>query len=159
METGVTRPSWPFLADRIVQRDACLIQVIDQMGEQTVRARVDKVYTDGKATSTVMHDGQIEFVHAPDTWGNPPLQPGERAIVFVGPIMGRLYEAPWHGHLLIEQIDGTPVAVFPVENLSQDPDLPTHISSATTVHPTRPTQSAIRFDMLEHYLVELGLQS
>ena len=98
---------------------------------------------------------RFDFVHGPPHWGALALKLHDRAIVFLRSLSGRLYESAWRGHLLLEDIDGVPYAVYQHKELWLSPTLPQSLRCAAVQDPKRGQSSAIRLTELEAYLRKL----
>ncbi|POA33801.1 hypothetical protein, partial [Pseudomonas sp. GW456-R21] len=77
---------------------------------------------------------------------------GDQAILFVKSISGELYEDPWRGHMLVEQIEGASYAIFQYKELWLREDIPSSIRTCSRQDPKRPYATAIRLDVMEAYL-------
>lgn len=144
--------SEPFLADQIENYDSVLIEVLAAPHPQTLRAKVKKIYSWGKGVTELCNGSEVDFVRAPGGWGDEHLEVGEQAIVFLCAISGRLYESGWHGHMVIEEIEGEKFAIYQHRDLWLDPRVPPLIRANSKQDPKRPYASAIRFDSVESYL-------
>ncbi|CUI07026.1 hypothetical protein [Massilia antarctica] len=141
-----------FLADKVAGHDAVLLEVLAEPAPQHLRARLITVYSARHGLAGQAPGAQIDFVHAPSSWGNTPLAPGDLAIVFLNTISGRLYEAAWNGHLLVDDIDGRPHAIYKHKELWLNEAFPPEIRAHARQDPARPYASAIEFDAVETYL-------
>ena len=151
METKVNEPSH-FLLDKVAESDAVLLDVLERTGPQHLRARLLKIYSADKGLQGKLPGDVIDFVHAPSSWGNTALRPGESGIVFLSPVRGLLYENSWRGHMVVKKSDGIAHAIFPHLAVSTDPASP---SSRSIPDPERPHARAIALDDLENYLLGL----
>lgn len=146
-----------FLAAKAAANDAVLLQVLEASKPQHLRAKVLAIYTARKGVTQKMLGQKIEFVHASGAWGNKPLQPGQTALVFLSEISGRLYEDSWHGHLLVDDIDGAPFASYRFPQLWLSENLPESLRAHTRQDPLRTQNSAISLPALAGYIQkELG---
>lgn len=145
----------PFLIDKIEDYDALKVFVVASLAQQSLRVKVEKIYSEGKGAKRYELGSEIEYVHAPETWGNECLEIGQRAIVFLSEISGRLYEAPWRGHLTIEAINGESYAIFQHRELWLDKAVPLNIRESSRQDPRRSYTTAIKFDVLEVYLSDV----
>lgn len=145
-----------FLTDKVAAGDAVLLAVTARPRPQTLRARLLRIYSTSKCMHGHAVGDDIEFVHAPSSWGNTALQVGEQGIVFLSSISGRLYEDAWRGHMVIEEIEGIAHAIFPHLVVSTDASSP---SSRAIQDPKRAYARAIALDDLERYLRELVAQT
>lgn len=141
-----------FMADKAASHDAALVRILSAPAPQHLRARLVKLYSARKGLQGHAADAEIEFVHAASSWGNTPLAPGELAVVFLDTISGRLYEAPWNGHLLVEDVGGRPHAIYKHKELWLDEAFPPAIRAHACQDPARPYASAIEFAAFETYL-------
>lgn len=144
-----------FLADKISACDLVMIEVVGLPRPQCLRAQVSRVYVSRPEISAGLLEPEIEFVGAPAHWGQVPLALGDTALVFLKAISGRLYEEAWHGHMVIEQIDGETFAIFQHRELWLAPGVPASIREYSRQDPRRPYASAVRLDVLEAYLQTL----
>ncbi|MDM5181978.1 hypothetical protein PO883_32920 [Massilia sp. DJPM01] len=144
-----------FLSDKVSGHDAALVRILAAPAPQQLRARLLKIYSARNGLASCAAQAEIAFVHAASSWGNTPLAPGELAVVFLNTISGRLYEAAWNGHFLIEEIDGRPHAIVKHKQLWLDAAFPPVIRAHACQDPARPYCSAIAFDAVETYLSEL----
>ncbi|MCW7536927.1 hypothetical protein OOT46_03550 [Aquabacterium sp. A7-Y] len=83
------------------------------------------------------------------------LRAGERALLFISALSDELYEDPWRGHMVVEQIDGDLYAIFQHEELWLRDDVPDAIRASARQDPKRPYASAIRLEAMEAYLLDL----
>jgi len=142
------------LAAKAAANDAVLLHVLEESRPQHLRAKVLAVYTARKGISQDMLGQEIEFVHASSAWGNKPLQPGQTALVFLSAISGRLYEDSWHGHLLVDEIEGEQFASYRFPQLWLSENLPGSLRAHTRQDPLRAQNSAIRLQALAKYIQE-----
>lgn len=142
----------PFLMSRVTDQDAVLLEVISEPRPQLLRARLLKIYSARIGLEGRLVGDEIEFVHGPDTWGNTAIEVGETALVFISPISGLLYEDSWRGHMLIEDIEGIPHAIFPHLNVGTDP---ASFAARAVQDPKRTYARAIPLEELETYLLDL----
>lgn len=146
-----------FFFDKAAQHDLVLARIIGAPRPQTLRAKLERVYSARKGVAGKAGD-EVEFVQGGGTWGGgDQLAVGERALIFLTSISGRLYEDTSQGHLLVEEIEGAPYAIFEFRELwlCQDEDMPTLIKDNASQDPKRPYATAIRFEAMETYLVGL----
>lgn len=151
METAVNEPS-RFLMDKVAERDGVLLEVLESPAPQCLRARLLKIYSARKCLHGMRPGDVIDFVHAPSSWGNTALKVGETGFVFLTPIREKLYEDSWRGHMVVEDIDGVPHAIFPHLAATTDPASP---SSRAVQDPKRPYARAIPLAELETYVLGL----
>ena len=142
-----------FLSDKMAKCDAVLLTVTDALHPQVLRARLLRIYCAGKAIQAAQEGDEIEFVHAPAVYGNVAIQVGETAVLFLSDISGRWYEDAWRGHMVVEDIDGVPHAIFPHLVVSANAASP---SSRSIQDPKRAYARAIALDDLERYLRALA---
>ncbi|MFP5390200.1 MAG: hypothetical protein ACLGI6_01445 [Gammaproteobacteria bacterium] len=142
----------PILYNKAADRDAVVLTVIAVTQPCTLRAKILKIYSARKGVNLDMLGREIEFVHGPNTYGNVEMKPGETGIVFLAGLRDRLYEDPWRGHMLVEDIDGEPHAIFPHMTPVTRTDGLYHLSRPD---PKRSYARAVRFDLTESYLREL----
>lgn len=143
-----------FLHDQIARHDAALVRILAASAPQQLRARLIRIYSARNSLQAHQAQGQIDFVHAGSSWGNTPPLPGELAIVFLDTIAGRLYEAAWNGHLLVEDVNGCAHAIYKHRQLWLDPAFPSVIRAHACQDPARPYASAIELDAFETWLRE-----
>lgn len=141
-----------FLMNKVTENDAVLLKIISQPEPQHLRAKILKIYSSRYGLAGKRVGDEIEFVHGPSSWGNTAVKVGETAVVFVRPISGLLYEDAWRGHMVVEEIDGVPHAIFPHLKESADPASP---ASRAIQDPKRSFARAIAFDDLENHLRSL----
>ena len=144
-----------FLSGKVKTHDLVKISVIDSPASQVLRATVERIYSASKGINPRTLGQEIEFTRSPGHWGDVSLSIGERALVFVASISGRLYEDPWHGHMVVDEIDGCQYASFPGRDLWLRDDFPASLRAYSKQDPKRSYATAIRFDVIERYLVEL----
>lgn len=116
------------------------------------RAKIEQIYSCGKGITPDRLGTEFEFYSGPATWGNVPLQIGERALLFVHQVSGVFNEYPWRGHMVLEEIDGESYARLQIPELWLRDDLPEAVKAAAAPHPTRRNASIVRFGALENYL-------
>nr|WP_297350315.1 hypothetical protein [uncultured Caldimonas sp.] len=143
----------PFLADQIENYDAIVVKIIASPQPQTLRAEVLKIFSWGKGVEESCVGSEIEFVQAPGGWGDDRLEVGEKAVLFLFDISGKLYEDAWRGHLVIEEIEGQDFAIFEHRELWRDETISNIIREHSRQDPKRPYATAIQFDALEKYLL------
>lgn len=150
--TGVKR----FLWDKVADYDLVMVEVLGEPAPQTFRARVRRIYSARKGVNAASLGAEIEFVGCPPHWGQVELKVGETALVFLGnSSSGRLYEHPWRGHLVVEQIDGGAYAIYLHKALWLADSVPPSLSACMRQDPKRPNASAVQLDALEAYLTGL----
>lgn len=152
---AVIRNRAEFLVDKVLNNDLILIDVISETAPQTLKARVVRVYSSHGGIPDIARGSEIEFVHAPASWGCVPLKTDDWALVFIADIAGKLYEDAWNGHLLVETVGDATCAIFPAKELWLDKTLPADIREAFFQDPKREYASAIRFEKIERYLLRV----
>lgn len=144
-----------FLSGKVKTHDLVKVNVIDSPASQVLRATVERIYSARRGIDPRCLGREIEFTRSPGHWGDVSLSIGERALVFVASIAGRLYEDPWHGHMVVDEIDGRQYASFPGRELWLRDDVPASLRAYSKQDPKRPYATAIRLDAMEAYLVKL----
>lgn len=142
-----------FWSDKLVANDLVLVKVVCAPRPQVLRAKVERVYSTGKGVETTFLGSEIEFVGGGGAWGNEQLAVGDRALVFVCAIGDRLYEPSWHGHMVVEEIDGDLYAIYQSKELWRLESVPLVLRECSRQDPKRPYASAIRFGVMESYLL------
>ncbi|HIH2745572.1 hypothetical protein L3V59_13910 [Burkholderia aenigmatica] len=137
------------------QYDLVLVSVLDSPRPHVFRARVERVYSVGKGIAPDHLGAEIEFVGGPPTWGNVPLEVGERALMFVRTLSGLFHEHAWRGHMVLEEIAGGTYARLHIPEMWLRDELPVDVRAASSPHPTRRNASIVRFSVLERYLSDL----
>ena len=144
-----------FLSKKLLRNDLVLVSVTESVGPQLIRARIEKIYSSGKAISNNDLGKVIEFVHGPPHWGQVALTVGNRALLFLSSISGQLYEDAWNGHLLLECIGDDEYTIYRKKELWTDKEIPDEIRSASIRYPMRSNATAIRFEQFNHYIKNL----
>ncbi|APC15421.1 hypothetical protein BLL42_06655 [Pseudomonas frederiksbergensis] len=144
-----------FLFDKVARHDLVLVNVVDAPRPQILRAKVERIYTTGKGIDSASLGSEIEFVRSGGSWGDVALAVGDKALLFVKLISGKLYEDAWHGHMVVEEIEGDLYAIFQHKELWLSEDVPSSIRECSRQDPKRPYATAIRFDIMETYLLSL----
>lgn len=103
----------PLLYSKVAANDAVMVTVLNRSRPGERRAKILKIYSARKGIRWKQLGRTIDFVPGPDVYGNGALEVGKTGIVFLRLLHGKLYEDPWRGHLLIEEIDGQPHVIFP----------------------------------------------
>jgi hypothetical protein len=142
-----------FLFEKVARHDLIFVKIVDAPRPQVLRARIDRIYTTGKGVESNFRGSEIEFVRSGGTWGDVALVVGDQAIVFVKSISGELYEDAWRGHMVVEEIEGAPYAIFQCKELWLREDIPPSIRTCSRQDPKRSYATAIRFDAMEAYLL------
>ncbi|MGC5935123.1 hypothetical protein LDP04_25070 [Ralstonia pseudosolanacearum] len=144
-----------FLSDKVANCDLVMVEIVGSPQPQSFRARVERVYAARKGVDAGLLGSELEFVGGPAHWGQASLAVGDTALVFLKSISGRLYEEAWHGHMVVEQIDGDAYAVFQHRELWLSPGVPASLRYCLRQDPNRPYASVVRLDVLETYLLAL----
>jgi|GEM_PF-1276672 len=144
-----------FLSDKSATYDLVMIQVVSSPRPQVLRAKLERIYSARKGIDFGCLGAEIEFIHSPANWGSVVLEVGEKAFLFVSLISGKLYEAPWHGHMVVEAVDGTMYAIFPSRELWLSEQVPEKIRVNSRQDPKRSYATMVRFDVMEAYLQSL----
>lgn len=139
----------------MLKHDLVLVQVTSAPRPQVLRAKIGRRYSTGKGIIYGFLNSEIEFVRSGGTWGDVALEVGEQALLFVASVSGKLYEDIWHGHMVVEDIEGSLYAIYPRKELWLSEDVPSLIRSASRQDPKRSYATAIRFDVMETYLLNL----
>jgi hypothetical protein len=143
-----------YFYEKVCRSDLVLVDVVSSPKKQLLSAKVSRVYSTGFGVVPGMLGAEVEFMTSPG-WGNPELNVGDRAIVFLRKHSGGFWQDNWWGHFLLEEIDGGRYGVFEVENLWLQENIPSEVRACTVQDPKRAWASAIRFDVLEEYLEAL----
>jgi hypothetical protein len=144
-----------FLSRKVASQDIILVAVTGAPRPQVLRATVEQILSARKGVEADCLGGEIEFIQSPGHWGDPSLQPGDRALVFVSMISGNLYEDAWRGHMVIEEMEGENYAIFPLKELWHSEDIPDAIKKHSRQDPKRQYATAILFNALKDYLLDL----
>jgi hypothetical protein len=139
----------------VAQHDLVMVNVMGSPRPQVFRALLERVYTARKGIDASWLRSEIEFVGGPAHWGQVPLVVGDTALLFVSKCNGMLYEAPWRGHMVVEEIDGDSYAIRHHRELWLSDGIPSSIKDHSRQDPKRPNATAIRFDALEAHLLAL----
>ena len=143
------------LFDKVERYDLVFVEIVDAPRPQVLRAKVERIYTSRKGIDDASLGSEIEFVRSGGTWGDVVLIVGDRAILFVKSISGELYEDAWRGHMVVEDIEGAPYAIFHHKELWLGEGVPSSIRAHSRQDPKRSYATAIRFDVMEAYLLSL----
>lgn len=135
--------------------DLVFVSVLESPRPCVLRAKVERIYSCRHGIKREDLGSEIEFYSGPATWGNSPLQVGERALLFIKKRSGIFNEYPWHGHMIWEKTDGEHYVSVHCPDLGLRGDLPAAVKAASHQHPTRRNYSLVKFDVLEDYLEEL----
>jgi hypothetical protein len=144
-----------FLSGKVGSHDLIRVSVVGSQRPQLLRAVVRRIYSARRGVDPRCFGEEIEFVRSPGHWGDVVLTVGDEALLFVASISDQLYEDPWHGHMLIDDVDGDEYASFPSRELWLRDDIPVSIRSSSRQDPKRPYATLIRLDVMEAYLGEL----
>lgn len=147
-------PQTHFFA-QVESHDLVLVSVMDSPRPHVFRAKVEHIYSCRKGIMPEHLGADIEFYSGPTSWGNVPLNIGERALLFVRKLSGVLNEYPWHGHMVLMEMDDELYASVQTPELWLRDDLPATVKAVSRSDPTRRNCSLVRFDALETYLKEL----
>ncbi|NWD72290.1 hypothetical protein HX870_32275 [Pseudomonas gingeri] len=143
------------LFDKVARYDLVFVKVVDAPRPQVLRAKVERIYTSRKGIYDSSLGSEIEFVRSGGTWGDVALNVGDQAILFVKLISGELYEDAWRGHMVVEEIEGELYAIFHHKELWLSESIPSSIVVHSRQDPKRSYATAIRFDVMEAYLLSL----
>jgi hypothetical protein len=145
-----------FLADQIGYCDLVKLRVIGMPERQHYTAKVIKIYSSDHGAVMFLADEEISFVGLPTTWGSVPLEIGDCALVFLRLLeSGKLYEFHWRGHLWLEEIEGETYAIYQEKQVWNKSYFPEELKSCAREDPKRSYATAIQFDALERYIVNL----
>ena len=144
-----------FLSDKVAKHDLVFVKIIDAPRPQVLRAKVKRIYATGKGIDSTFLGSEIEFVRSGGSWGDVALAVGDQALLFVKLISGKLHEDAWHGHMVVEEIEGSSYAIFQHKELWLSEDVPSSIRECSRQDPKRAYATAIRFDVMETYLSSL----
>ncbi|MFP5390201.1 MAG: hypothetical protein ACLGI6_01450 [Gammaproteobacteria bacterium] len=142
----------PLLFHKTRDRDAVLVTIVATLKPPALRAKVLKIYSARRGVTSDMLGREIEFDHGPNSWGNVEMRLGETGIVFLSSWSGRLTEDPWRGHMVVEDIDGAPHAIFPHMAPVAHTNGLYHLSRPD---PKRSYARAVPLDATEKYMREL----
>jgi len=148
--------SLPVLGQKLAANDLVLCRIIAVVQSQTLGAQVEEVYSAKHGVPADCAGSAIEFVHAPGSWGAVPLTVGDRALVLLRQISGKLYEDAWQGHLLIEEINSSDHVIFPLPELWRSAEVPDALRAAAVQDPKQPKATAIRFEAVQAFLWQHG---
>jgi len=135
--------------------DAVLVQVLSAPRPQHRCAHVLEIFSAQYGIGLQMAGANLTFVHAPSTWGNRPIQPGETALIFLRAINDKLYECSWNGHFAIEVHDGERFIVYDFPELWLHKEVPLALRDCARPHPQSPQVSLVPLDALLEYLRHL----
>ncbi|WP_397458931.1 hypothetical protein AB3464_03145 [Pseudomonas asplenii] len=144
-----------FLFDKVMNYDLVFVEVVDEPSPQFLTAKVSRVYSFGASVDSSVLHSEIEFVHAGTAWGNMALKIGDQAFLFLSSIYGRLHENNWHGHMVVEEIECEPYAIFQHKEMWLNKDMPPLLRENSRPDPKHSHTTAVRFDAVESYLLSL----
>lgn len=144
-----------FLSGKIESRDLILLHVVSSPNPQVLRARVERIYSARKGIDQKCLGKEIEFVRSPGNWGDVALEVGERALVFISIVSDKFYEDAWRGHMIVEEIKGKLFAIYQHKELWLCEEIPDIIKACSEQDTKRPYATAIQFEILENYLIDL----
>jgi hypothetical protein len=144
-----------FLSGKVESRDLILLRVVGSPSPQALRAKLERIYSARKGIDRKCLGKEIEFVRSPGNWGDVALQVGERALVFIFGVSYRFYEDAWRGHLIFEEINGNLFAICQHKELWLCEGVPEVIRTCSNQDAKRPYVTAIKFEVLEKYLIDL----
>jgi hypothetical protein len=144
-----------FLSGKVESRDLILLRVVGSPSPQVLRAKVERIYSARKGIDRKCLGKEIEFVRSPGNWGDVALEVGERALVFISGISDNLYEDAWRGHLIVEEVNGNLFAIYQHKELWLCEGVPEIIRACSSQDAKRPYATAIQFEALENYLIDL----
>ena len=148
----------PLLYSKVAANDAVMVTVLSRLRPGKTRAKILKIYSARNAIRWKQLGRTINFVSGPDVYGNRTLEVGDTGIVFFRHFNGKLYDDPWRGHLLIEEIDGQPHVIFPHMGPSSDGhEGGIHLSlySVSRPDPKRTYTRAVRLESTEDAIRDL----
>jgi hypothetical protein len=102
-----------YLRKMLGEYDLALVSVLEDLPEQKSTVEFSEVLTENHGLSKAMQQRRINIVRAPRTWGASQLKAGQSAFVFMKAIGSEIYEAPWKGHLIVSDQNGTLIALIP----------------------------------------------
>jgi hypothetical protein len=155
VETNEMNKQPDFLLDKVLRHDLVLVHVTGAPRPQVLRAKIGRIYSTGEGVVRSFLNSEVEFIRSGGTWGDVALKVDEQALLFVKSISGKLYEDPWHGHMIVEDIEGDLYAIYPRKELWLSDDVPTLIRESSRQDPKRSYATAIHFDVMEEYLLGL----
>lgn len=128
---------------------------VENLGSQKYRAVVNRVLSN-RFCALPPSVRTLEFVGTPGNWGNPTLQDGQRALVFIRPINGRYYEDCWYSHLSLEVVDGRLLAIAAWHlNKSGFSFGPKYLrESVVTPDPAKPWRTGFPLELIERHIHE-----
>lgn len=145
-----------FLAQQAKFNALLLLNTITFLGQQKYKAQIEKIYSTNKLTKKVTVGETIEFIGCPaPAWGREALETGDRAFMFISTHYDVFYEHSWCGHLILEEEEGTLYAKFQQSELWLKDYIPAIIRENARQDPRRSYSTAIKFDVIEHYLMDL----
>ena len=154
METKMSS-SQRFLSRKVESHDLILLHVVSSPSPQVLRAKVERIYSVRRGIDLKCLEKEIEFVRSPGSWGDVALEVGERALVFISIVSDKYYEDAWRGHMIVEEKNGNLFAIYQHKELWLCEDVPEMIRACSEQDTKRPFATAIRFEVLEDYLIDL----
>jgi hypothetical protein len=155
VDTSEMNKQSDFLLDKVLRHDLVFVHVTGAPRPQVLRAKIGRIYSTGEGIVRSFLNSEVEFIRSGGAWGDVALKVGEQALLFVKSISGKLYEDPRHGHMAVEDIEGDLYAIYPRKELWLSDDVPTLIRGSSRQDPKRLYATAIRFDVMEEYLLGL----
>ena len=143
------------LREKLRTHDLVVVSILDAPRFQVLRTRVERIYSCRNGIALEHLESEIEFLSAPSTWGNEPLQVTERAMLFVRLDSDGFNEYVWRGHLVLAEFDGVQCATIPFPEVWMDEDLPLAVRTTARQHPTNNARSIVNLDALNAHLSEL----
>lgn len=144
-----------FLEDKVAMYDLVLVEVVGNPKPQVLEAKVNQIYSSRKGIKADFLNSKIEFIHSPENWGSVALKVGQRALLFVSDIAGKLYEGGWQSHMVIDEIEGDLYAIYNHPKLWVHSDVPKMIKDGARQDPKNSNATAIPFASIESYLKNL----
>jgi hypothetical protein len=146
-----------FLLESIKVNDLVMLSILDKPEPQEFTARILKIYSRKHGMESFSVNEVINFVGLPTTWGSEQLNVGGVALVFIKYLdtSKRFYEMFWRGHLWLEEIEGKTHAVYQEKELWNKDYFPEELKLYARQDPKRSYATAIQFDALERYIVNL----
>ncbi|MFH6994528.1 hypothetical protein [Flavobacterium sp. FlaQc-48] len=145
-----------FLTDQAKFNALLLLNTITYLGQQKYKAQIEKIYsTNNKLTQKINVGKTIEFMGCGNSWGREILQTGDRAFIFISTICDTFYEHSSFGHLILEEEEGVLYAKYQQSELWLKDHIPAIIRENARQDPRRSYSTAIKFDVIEQYLIDL----
>lgn len=143
-----------FLTDQAKFNALLLLNTITYLGQQKYKAQIEKIYSTNKLTKKVTIGETIEFIGC-GTGCLEKLRTGDRAFVFISTHYDVFYEHAWCGHLILEEEEGVLYAKYQQSELWLKDYIPAIIRENARQDPRRSYSTAIKFDVIEQYLIDL----